>query len=669
MRFQGQKLGYVAGSQSDGKSLILRLPHGDLSKAPRLGDLVLIRDESTNQRWLARVESQAHVSIELHEQEVRNAIARGQTSLGQELSDHEKEMYLGHDYALKLLGELREKLKFAPVVRVMPPRGSTVNHLKADELKQLLTLDSDGTTIGYYAVGDEVHADNSNQIPVKFSVKRFVSRRSAIFGVAGFGKSNLMKNILAELTVSESTVGKLVFDLDGEYSFGSRAKLALGGKEVGKARVGLADIPAVADRLVVYTQAQREEQTYANVIAGAPVLNLGEISPRKVIATLLPESRQETVYAGLLRALNFQHWKALLALVSDEKTGGYDTDVQAVATALGIKLDENLTSIQAIIRALVPMTKGHNPASNMLSEVMQNLKLGATVIVDLSSMGVDAAYNLTTFMVDEIFAANQDAFVAGVEVPEIVIFVEEAQNLLSDKQVREGNPIARLAKEGRKYNLGLVYISQQPGAIAKEILTQTNTYFVLHLLSKTDLKALQEINPHYDGVIGDFIQTESLQGHAYIYSTVPDVQPQSYVFGTKAASFEQTVNELKNRPRPATIEIRKQRTEAITVIAGLLKSVLATQHPLSEREERCYNNAAVSGEVAKQLPADVAFARDARSPKYLDANWLTAACEHLGYTARIDWNLRPPQLCLKEKTPLPQPVRIQKQGVIDEFSF
>jgi len=81
MRFQGQKLGYVVGSSSDGKTLIYRLPHGDLSKAPRLGDLLMIRDETTGHKWLVRVERQAHVSIELHEQEIRNAIARGQTSL------------------------------------------------------------------------------------------------------------------------------------------------------------------------------------------------------------------------------------------------------------------------------------------------------------------------------------------------------------------------------------------------------------------------------------------------------------------------------------------------------------------------------------------------------------------------------------------------------------
>src|SRR5690606_7742617 len=117
------------------------------------------------------------------------------------------------------------------------------------------------------------------------SVKRFVSRRTAIFGVAGFGKSNLMKNILAELTVSEPTVGKLVFDLDGEYAFGSRDNSA--------GHVGLGDIPLVAERLIVYSNARRTEKHYVELLAGEPVLNLGELPARKVVSTLLAESRQD----------------------------------------------------------------------------------------------------------------------------------------------------------------------------------------------------------------------------------------------------------------------------------------------------------------------------------------------------------------------------------------
>lgn len=641
MRFQGQKLGFVAGSLSDGKSVILRIPHSDLTSAPRLGDLVLISDATTNQKWLARVERNSHVSIELHEQEVRNAIARGQTSLGSELSDHEKEMYLGHDYELKLLGEIREGFKFAPVVRILPPRGSAVNHLKADQLKQLVTLDDDGAVIGYYAVGDEVHDTNSNQIPVKFSIKRFVSRRSAIFGIAGFGKSNLMKNIIAFLTVSEPTVGKLIFDLDGEYAFGR--------DNDGKKSQGLADIPSVAERLVVYTNADRKESGYQEIVNGSPVLNLGEISPRKVISMLLPESRQDRVYADLLRALTIEKWKVLLDLVTKN---GFDTSTDDVAKSLGIPHDDNLASIQGMIRALVPITsRGHSSASNMLKDVLENLKLGATVIIDLSSMGLDAAYNLTSFMVDELFEINQTTFVSGGKIPEVVVFVEEAQNLLSERQVKDGNPLARLAKEGRKYNLGLVYVSQQPGAIAKEILTQTNTYFVLHLLSKIDLRALQEINPHYDGVISDFVQMESLQGHAYIYSTVPDMRTQSYVFATKASSFNTTVSNLSEQPVKGDKGLKHIQQETVKKMGELLKPILASQNPVNTSSElgNKYRCPPISGELAKKLNNDFWFVKSSKNPQYMNDLWLERACEYLGFETKIQWEDRVSYIYLKDK--------------------
>jgi hypothetical protein len=455
-------------------------------------------------------------------------------------------------------------------------------------------------------------------------------------------------------------VGKLVFDLEGEYAFG--------GDDKGKKWFGLADIPSVAERLVVYTNAKRAESEYQAVMAGAPVLNLGEIAARKAVSTLLPESRQERVYADLLKGLTSERWKKVLNLVA---RAGYDTNTADVAEILGIPHDENLASIQGMIRALVPMTKGHSASSNMMRDVLENLKMGATVIIDLSGMGLDAAYNLTSFMVDELFEANQTAFVAGGNVPEVIVFVEEAQNLLSDRQVREGNPIARLAKEGRKYNLGLVYVSQQPGAIAKEILTQTSTFFALHLLSKMDIKALQDINPHYEGVIADFVQMESLQGHAYIYSTVPEMATQSYVFATKATSFKETIESLKKRPTSGASDIRKYRAEVVTRLAEILKEVLKTQRPVEEspQGEQRYRNAPISGELAKRLPDGLAFVKDHRSPQYTEGYWLLEACQKLGYEARIEWEDSKPYLYLKEKDAPPPVIRPGMVDSSDEFSF
>src|SRR5207247_1380288 len=154
----------------------------------------------------------------------------------------------------------------------------------------------------------------------------------------GFGKSNLMKNILAELTVSEQTVGKLVFDLEGEYSFG--------GHESGTGEVGLGDIPLVAERLVVYSNAKRKEENYSALVAGEPVLNLGELSARKVVSTLLPEGRQDRVYADLMKALTTDKWRKVLELVA---AAGYETDTHEIASVLGLNHDDNLLTIGGMV--------------------------------------------------------------------------------------------------------------------------------------------------------------------------------------------------------------------------------------------------------------------------------------------------------------------------------
>ena len=105
---------------------------------------------------------------------------------------------------------------------------------------------------------------------------------------------------------------------------------------------------------------------------------------------MLPDSRQDRVYAELLKALTRKKWQEILDLVTRD---GFDTNTADVANIVGISHDDNLASIQGMVRALVPITsRGHSSASNMLKDVLENLKLGATVVIDLSSMGFARLY-------------------------------------------------------------------------------------------------------------------------------------------------------------------------------------------------------------------------------------------------------------------------------------
>ena len=83
--------------------------------------------------------------------------------------------------------------------------------------------------------------------------------------------------------------------------------------------------------------------------------------------------------------------------------------------------------------------------------------------------------------------------------------------------------------------LGLIYVTQQPGAIAEEIVSQTENFLVMHLLNRGDVDALAKANRHFAEAISDFIQNEALLGYAYLYSA----PRQPFVFPAHLYNFNE----------------------------------------------------------------------------------------------------------------------------------
>ena len=98
---------------------------------------------------------------------------------------------------------------------------------------------------------------------------------------------------------------------------------------------------------------------------------------------------------------------------------------------------------------------------------------------------------------------------------------------MSDDHVKgSSNPFVRVAKEGRKFGIGLVAITQRPSAISEEIRSQAENFFTFYMGNSDDIKALVKSNINYDGVISDFIQRETIPGNLYfVTSSHPFVIP------------------------------------------------------------------------------------------------------------------------------------------------
>jgi uncharacterized protein len=132
-------------------------------------------------------------------------------------------------------------------------------------------------------------------------------------------------------------------------------------------------------------------------------------------------------------------------------------------------------------------------------------------------------------IVRKLFEDNKRNYTEAHEegVISSVIIVEEAQNVLSDEQVRtSSNPFVRVAKEGRKFGIGLVAITQRPSAISDEIRSQAENFFAFYMGNTDDIKALVKSNLNYNGVVGSFVQRETIPGNLYfVTSSHPFVIP------------------------------------------------------------------------------------------------------------------------------------------------
>lgn len=203
-----------------------------------------------------------------------------------------------------------------------------------------------------------------------------------------------------------------------------------------------------------------------------------------------------------------------------------DDEAESSITGYGL-LTKNPKRLYALksfhLEATQVSTKGANTLS-VGENIWNDLKNQKIVIVDLASIPSNVAKVLTDQVAGVLLSkassmfGDYDQFEAFKNL-EIVVFIEEAQNYLSTEKMSKSNGVfERLAKEGRKFHIGLVYITQQPSAIDTSITSQTENLIVMHLSNGSDTFFLNKIKDKFDLLTCRFLKDEAQKGLAYIYS-------------------------------------------------------------------------------------------------------------------------------------------------------
>lgn len=468
-----------------------------------------------------------------------------------------KEKKIRYAVRIKILGTLDRQV-FRPGVTKIPHITSKVYKPSKDQLSEIIEtvnrLQSNGKEIG------SLYLDKD--IKIKFNISELNSKRTFVFARAGYGKSNLMKLISSGWPKGEG--GLVIFDPEGEYAVTDNKQR-----------------PGIMDHKEAILVTNRRVDTALRNVYPYMKLNLREFDPKFILPIIVNPSKHETVFFSKLMGLENEDWGKLVDLLYRD---GWRADLSEVAKIV-TGSDENPENFQPVLNNLVsPIRSIHNPDSHLMSIITEGMRREEVVIVDISLLDSKTALQLSSMVVKSIFDHNQRHFTDQANrLIKATFVVEEAQSVIG--QDSNYASFIELAKEGRKYGLGGIFITQQPGSIPFEILSQADNFFVFHLISRSDLESLRRANAHYSDDILTQILSEPIPGKCYMWTSFqPFVLPLSINNFENVVEPNRSIEVQRDSDLLANIQAMTQNRKRNPLLASIISKYNDVERDMARSE-------------------------------------------------------------------------------------
>jgi len=162
-------------------------------------------------------------------------------------------------------------------------------------------------------------------------------------------------------------------------------------------------------------------------------------------------------------------------------------------------------------RLIQPYRMYHDPnAGDFVNAILAFLDSGYTVILDLGNANPELMSYFSDELSRAVFSHQVDKFSNNRLGNHFVqLYFEEAHNLFPRNEDTK-DIYSRFAKEGAKYHIGMVYSTQSPTTVNRDLLAQTENFFVAHLSSQEEVNALAKLNVAYEGIREDILQARTV---------------------------------------------------------------------------------------------------------------------------------------------------------------
>ena len=349
--------------------------------------------------------------------------------------------------------------------KILPNFMGSVRHIKKEDLNFLIKPNNP-LYFGKVRTGSKtLNAD------VYLEGPDVLSHHILIPATTGRGKSNLIKVMLWDV-LDKDFCGILVLDAHDEY-FGTTAA------------IGLRNHPQAANYLKYYSPK-------ASVIHGAVrlVINLRSITPDHLKGIVdFTETQWDAMY--LAYQVYRENWISEIIRdtpINSDLEGGESEIRIAKGTLnvlrrkfnrlLGVYFDHTDKQLKCRTRAF-----SDTVGESTVTQIIDTLEEGKKVVIDTSMLEDQTELLIGSVVAHEILDRHKSAKEEGIleTKPVISIVIEEAPRVLGDEVLRSSgsNIYSDIAREGRKFKIGLIAITQLTSVIPKTILANMNTKIIL----------------------------------------------------------------------------------------------------------------------------------------------------------------------------------------------
>lgn len=433
--------------------------------------------------------------------------------------ESEPETVIENVVRVTLVGTLIEKVGtdknlFKRTLNTVPSIDADCFLLKGRELSEFMTTISSNTdnplNIGTFTISEESIANLDGN--------KFFQRHATIVGGTGSGKSWTVATIL-EKSSSLKSVNGILFDLHGEYKplekLSNTKLLKIAGPSDNAQSENTIFLPywllayeEIESLLLDRTDSNAPNQSrilFDSIINNKKAV-LTELQKEEVLNNFTVESPVPYDLNEVLKNIEEEDQK----MVPGAREG---SEKQGPLFGKLTRFIQRLKSKQSDKRLNFLFNKDSTLLSydyfpDLMKELLGFGKANGIKIIDFSEVPSDILPLITGLISRLIFSVQQ--WMDESKRHPVAIFCDEAhlyipsvaKNSTEDKGLQS---FERIAKEGRKYGISLVVISQRPSDVNKTILSQCGNFVAMRLANPEDQNVIKRLFPENLGGFTDVL--------------------------------------------------------------------------------------------------------------------------------------------------------------------